>query len=112
MSWINDITNNEATNGYIKGLDYNQNLVRNVARYTEDLSWSYHFENSVKKTGQLKWALVDGRPMLFSRITGDAFLAYIEDRFSVASLTPFIANKKYLISIYTYSKKWPVVSHA
>lgn len=76
----------------------------NVARYTEDFSWAYYNKSGTAATpGTTKKAVVDGRLITLSQVTTGGFNDSIEARYASASLTPFVAGKKYLLSMYVYS---------
>jgi hypothetical protein len=88
----------------IQDVDLDQTTpIRNVARYTEDLTWAYWIVTGAAKTGTTKTAIVDGRAITLSEITATSFNNSLESRFSAASLTPFVVGKKYLLSYYVWS---------
>lgn len=77
---------------------------RNVARYTEDLGWLYtSASNLLARTGQTQLVSVSGKPILFQRITSANFFASLEQRYGSASLAPFVAGQKYLVSFYAFA---------
>lgn len=76
--------------------------MRNVARYSEDLSWANNVAGgSAVKTGARKTAVVGGRAISMQAVSvGTTFADSIETRYSNASLTPFATGALYLQSQY------------
>lgn len=78
--------------------------VVNVARYTEDFGWAYHnFSGTAAKPGATKKAVVDGRLITLTQITTGSFNDAISARYNTASLTPYKAGQRYLISFYVFA---------
>lgn len=77
---------------------------RNVARYTEDLSWIYvSVSNALIRSGAVKCVSVGGNVIALERVQSANFFASIEQRYGNASLTPFVSGQQYLISMYCYA---------
>lgn len=78
----------------------------NVARYTEDLTWTYcGVSGSAAKAGVLKKAISDGRFITLSQITSSTFNDSVFTTYFNAGLAPFQAGQKYLVSMYVYSER-------
>lgn len=91
-----------------KFVDYNLEMTKNVnvARYTEDLSWTYHAINNVaygNKTNELMTAIVDSKEVVLNRFIGKHFYCLLESKYANASLTPFKSGELYMFSMYVYS---------
>lgn len=90
--------------GYAVERPQSLSAFKNVARFTEDLSWPYlSVSNAVKEEGK-KLAAVDGRLVNLSEISFENYFALMNIKFSDASMTPFVAGKKYLVSCYYWSE--------
>lgn len=79
----------------------------NVARYTEDLTWAYAALSgaTLATTPATVNMPFDGRLMTLTGILPSSFNASLQHRYGPASMVPFVAGQKYLVSYYAYAPK-------